>query len=272
MSVSTKRELIQPDGPLSIEVQCALLDLPRSSYYYVPCGESAQNLMLMKRIDRIYLRKPYFGRRRMCHQLRKEGYEVNPKRVARLMRLMGIEAIYPRPRTTQTHKAHRKYPYLLRNLEIDWPNQVWCSDITYIPMSQGFLYLVAVMDWFSRYVISWRISNSLESSFCLEALQEALSLGHPQIFNSDKGSQYTSERFTGLLIDQQIQISMTAQGCWDNLMVERLWRTLKYEHIYLHSYADGLALHKGLGIFFDQYNRENPHSALGMKTPLELWK
>ena len=272
MSVSDKRELIQPGSVLSIEAQCELLDLPRSSYYYEPCGESAENLRLMERIDQIYLDKPGFGRRRICDVLRREGHHVNPKRIGRLMGLMGIEAIYPRPRTTIQHKEHRKYPYLLRKLDIVRPNHVWCSDITYVPMAQGFLYLVAIMDWYSRYVIAWRISNSLESVFCLEALEEALSQAQPEIFNSDKGVQYTSERFTGMLSDREIQISMTARGCWDNLMIERLWRTVKYDHIYLFTYEDGKALHKGLTTFFRQYNEENPHSALGKLSPVQLWK
>lgn len=272
MSVATKRELIQPDSALSIEAQCELLHLARSSYYYHPVSESAENLRLMKRIDQLYLKKPSFGRRRICEFLRGEGYLVNPKRISRLMRLMGIEAIYPKPRTTVQHKSHRKYPYLLRKVDIERPNQVWCSDITYIPMAHGFLYLVAIMDWFSRYVISWQISNSLESSFCLEALEEALTWATPQIFNSDKGVQYTSEKFTDMLSDHQIKISMTARGCWDNLMIERLWRTVKYDHVYLYSYEDGQALHRGLRTFFKEYNKENPHSALGNIPPIQLWK
>jgi len=272
MSIPAKRGLIDPVAQLSVEAQCELLGLSRSSYYYVPCGESAANLRLMERIDKLYLQKPSFGRRRICEVLRREGYQVNPKRVSRLMRLMGIAAIYPRPRTTIPHKEHREYPYLLRNLEIVRSNQVWCSDITYVPMARGFLYLVAIMDWFSRYVISWRISNSLESTFCLEALEEALGHTQPEIFNSDKGGQYTSDRFTGILSQRQIQISMTARGCWDNLMIERLWRTVKYDHIYLYSYEDGKTLHQGLTTFFGQYNEENPHSALGQQSPIQLWK
>jgi putative transposase len=192
--------------------------------------------------------------------------------VGRLMEIMGIRAIYPRPRTTVVEKLHKKYPYLLRNVEIMRPNQVWCTDITYVPMARGFLYLVAIMDWYSRYVISWRISNCMDVSFCLEALEEALTQAKPEVFNSDKGGQYTSDAFTGILIDAEIQISMTARGCWDNLMIERLWRNVKYEHIYLHDYQDGFELQQGLTRYFQEYNYENPHSSLGMKKPYELWR
>lgn len=272
MSVLSKRMLIDPRDSLTIWEQCELLELSRSSYYYAPCEESDENLELMRQIDQIYLGKPSFGRRRICEVLIKKGYGVNPKRIRRLMQLMGIQAIYPKPRTTIANKEHKKYPYLLRNLIIDRPNQVWCSDITYVPMAKGFLYLVAIMDWHSRYVISWRISNSLESSFCIEALEEALSYGTPQIFNTDKGVQYTSSAFVKVLQKAEIKISMTARGCWDNLMIERLWRTVKYDHIYLYSYEGGKELHQGLITFFDQYNYENPHASLEMKSPAEIWK
>lgn len=272
MSVLFKRLLVDPRDSLTIREQCELLELSRSSYYYTPCEESDENLELMRQIDQIYLGKPSFGRRRICDALIKKGYGVNPKRVRRLMQVMGIQAIYPKPRTTITNKEHKKYPYLLRKLIIERPNQVWCSDITYVPMAKGFLYLVAIMDWYSRYVISWRISNSLESSFCIEALEEALAYGTPQIFNTDKGVQYTSLAFVKVLLDAEVNISMTARGCWDNLMIERLWRTVKYDHIYLYSYEGGKELYQGLATFFDQYNYENPHSALGMKSPAALWK
>lgn len=272
MSLSKKRALIGPDDGLSIQAQCELLSLSRSSYYYRPLSESALNLELMEQIDKLYTAKPYFGRPRLTHGLREQGYQVNAKRVGRLMQIMGIRAIYPRPRTTCPIKEHKTYPYLLRKLPIKRPNQVWCSDITYIPMVSGFLYLVAIMDWYSRFVISWRISNCMDLSFCLEALEEALEQASPEIFNTDKGGQYTSEQFTASLLDADIQISMTARGCWDNLMIERLWRNVKYEHLYLYAYEDGKALHQGLTQYFYQYNYENPHSALNMAKPAQLWR
>ncbi|WNJ17577.1 IS3 family transposase [Pontibacter sp. G13] len=272
MSIALKRAMIDPDDRLSISAQCELLGLPRSSYYYQPLEESPLNLELMGVLDRIYLRKPYFGRPRLTRAIRELGYPINSKRIGRLMKIMGIRAIFPEPRTTIQEKEHKKYPYLLRGLEIIHPNQVWCSDITYVPMQAGFLYLVAIMDWYSRYVISWRISNALDKSFCIEALEEALDHGKPEIFNSDKGGQYTSPAFTGLLEDAKSRISMTARGCWDNLMIERLWRTVKYEHIYLHSYQNGWELERGLRQYFQEYNYENPHSSLNMAKPYELWK
>lgn len=272
MTTSEKRILVGPDRAISVANQCEVLGLGRSSYYYQPLGESAENLELMAQLDRIYLRKPYFGRPRLTEALREKGYAVNPKRVGRLMRIMGIRAIYPQPRTTQALKAHKKYPYLLRSMEINRPNQVWCSDITYLPMESGFLYLVAIMDWYSRFVISWRISNALDTSFCIEALEEALDYSQPEIFNSDKGGQYTSDVFTSRLIKADIQISMTARGCWDNLMIERLWRNVKYEHLYLHSYSNGSELYQGLSQYFHAYNYENPHSRLNMAKPVELWR
>lgn len=272
MSIAAKRSLIAQDGLLSIRAQCDLLELPRSSYYYEPVGESSENLALMAELDRIYTAKPYFGRPRLTHALRNKGYAVNPKRVGRLMRVMGIGAIYPRPRTTVSEKAHKKYPYLLRSLKIIRPNQVWCTDITYLATESGFLYLVAIMDWFSRFVISWRISNGMDASFCVEALEEAMANQKPEIFNSDKGGQFTSEAFTSVLLEAEVDISMTARGCWDNLMIERLWRNVKYEHLYLHSYQNGTELHQGLSQYFYEYNYENPHSRLNMATPAELWK
>lgn len=272
MSLQQKGALIDPHDELSISLQCDLLNLPRSSYYYQPLGESELNLALMDAIDRIYTAKPYYGRPRLTHALRAQGFKVNPKRVWRLMQLMGIRAIYPAPSTSVPLKAHKDYPYLLRGLAVRRKNQVWCSDITYLRMGTGFLYLVAIMDWYSRYVISWRISNALDVSFCIEALEEALEQGCPEIFNTDKGGQYISEAFTGLLLDKEVRISMTERGCWDNLMVERLWRKVKHEHVYLHSYADGLALDGGLTQYFHAYNHEDPHSSLNMSTPYALWK
>lgn len=272
MSTSEKRALVDTDSAHGIAWQCDLLDLARSSYYYEPLGESPLNLLLMKEIDKLYTAKPYFGRPRLTDALQKLGYGVNQKRVGRLMQVMGIRAIYPRPRTTIPENEHKKYPYLLRNQAITEVDQVWCSDITYIHMGTGFLYLVAVMDWFSRYVLSWRISNCMDVSFCTEALKEAFGLGCPRIFNTDKGGQYTSKVFTEMLLDNKVAISMSSRGPYDNIMVERLWRSVKYEHIFLHDYCNGQQLQKGLEQYFKEYNCENPHSSLDMKTPYQVWK
>lgn len=272
MSISEKRQLVDASDRLSITQQCSLLGLARSSYYVRPLGESPENLHLMRLIDEIYVAKPYFGRPRITASLRARGYQVNPKRVGRLMRCMGIRAIYPAPRTSVAMKSHPKYPYLLRNQSVDTVNQVWCSDITYIPMRRGFLYLTAVMDWASRYVLSWQLSNGMDVSFCVEVLEAALQQGTPMIFNTDKGGQYTSSQFTGTLKTRDIQISMTERGARDNIMVERLWRSVKYECIYLQEFEDAFALEEALTAYFHAYNRENPHSSLGMQTPYEIWK
>ena len=214
--------------------QCALVGLSRSSYYYEPAAESAENLALMVRIDREYTDHPFHGSRGMTSWLRREGYEVNRKRVQRLMRLMGLEAVYPKPRLSVRSAGHKVYPYLLRNVAIERPDQVWSTDITYIPMPQGFMYLTAVMDWYSRYVLSWRLSNTLEVEFCLEALGEALSQGCPEVFNTDQGAQFTTASFTGRLEKAGAKVSMDGRGRWlDNVFVERLWRTVKYEYVYL---------------------------------------
>ncbi len=225
----------------------------------------------MKELDKLYLKKPYFGRPRLTHGLRELGYDVNQKRVGRLMGIMGIRALYPRPRTTIVEKSHPKYPYLVDKNAISHPNEVWCSDISYIPMRSGFLYLVAVMDWYSRFVLSWEVSNCMDVNFCLEALELALEQGTPTIFNTDKGGQYTSKAFTQMLHDRGVKISMTAKGAMDNIMIERLWRSVKYEHIYLHEYDNGRQLCEGLEQYFYQYNYENPHSSLGMRKPFEVW-
>jgi len=272
MSITDKRALVDRDTPLSIASQCELLGLARSTYYAEPIGESEENLMLMRAIDKIYIGKPYFGRPRITALLKEQGFKVNHKRVGRLMRCMGIHAIYPAPRTSLAVKAHPTYPYLLRNQLIDRVNQVWCSDITYIPMHRGFLYLTAVMDWASRYVISWQVSNCMEVNFCIQVLEEALSQATPEIFNTDKGGQYTSEGFTALLTDHHIRISMTERGASDNIMVERLWRSVKYECIYLQEFNDAWALNDALQAYFYAYNFENPHSSLGMRKPYEVWK
>jgi putative transposase len=252
--------------------QCALLGISRSGLYYEPVGESALNLKLMRLIDEQYLRTPFYGARKMRVWLEGLGHVVNRKRVQRLMQVMGIEAIYQKPRTTLVDKQHEKYPYLLGNLAITRPDQVWATDITYIPMRSGFLYLVAVVDWFSRYVLSWELSNSLDVSFCIQALRSALSIGKPEIFNSDQGCQFTSTDFTGLLKKEAITISMDGKGrALDNIIVERLWRSVKYEEVYLKDYAQGVDAYDGLGGYFVFFNDERPHQSLGYRTPKEVY-
>lgn len=265
---------MERDHPhLSIRRQCELLGLNRSSFYYRPATESALNLELMRLLDEQYMRTPFYGWPRMTAYLRRCGYSVNPKRVRRLMRLMGIQAIYPQPKTTQPGGAeHKVYPYLLRNLTITRPDQVWSADITYLPMHQGFMYLVAIMDWYSRYVLTWRLSNTLDGLFCVQVLQEALERGRPEIFNTDQGVQFTALSFTGLLQEAGIRISMDGRGrALDNIFIERLWRSLKYEDIYLKAYETVPALEEGLGGYFCFYNHERPHQALGYRTPAEVY-
>jgi putative transposase len=250
------------------------LGLSRSSFYYRPRwnGESPENLELMKVIDRIYTERPFYGSPRITDELRTRGWEVNEKRVARLMRRMGLAAIVPGPHTSQPHPESRVYPYLLRDLEILEANQVWCSDVTYLPMRQGFLYLVAVMDWFSRYVLSWELSNSLESGFCVSALEKALRRGRPEIFNTDQGAQFTSEAFTKRLLSAGVRISMDGKGrALDNVFVERLWRTVKYEEVYPRDYADGAEARSGLSRYFLFYNEQRRHQSLGKRTPAEVY-
>jgi len=240
--------------------------------YYTPnTSESAENLALMRRIDELYLQRPFYGSPRMTDWLNELGYPVNHKRVARLMQLMGLQAVLPGPHTSKPHPEHRIYPYLLREMAIGAPDEVWCADLTYVPMQYGFMYLMAVMDWFSRYVVAWDVSNSMESEFCAHVLARALRKGRPGIFNTDQGSQFTSEAFTGLLHNAQIRISMDGRGrALDNVFIERLWRTVKYEDIYLRDYADGHALHAGLKRYFRFYNHQRPHSALDKQTPA-IW-
>ena len=236
--------MVVRDHPaLSLSRQCRLLSLGRSSLYYEPKGESAETLALMRRIDELFLKYPFYGARRMALHLRREGVRIGRRRAGRLMRLMGLQAIYRAPRTSAPHPEHRVYPYLLRGLAIERANHVWCADITYIPVQRGFLYLVAIMDWASRYVLAWRLSNTLDASFCTDALDEALARhGAPEIFNTDQGSQFTSFAFTGRLQASGIRVSMDGRGrCMDNIFIERLWRSLKYEAIYLHEIADGYA-------------------------------
>jgi putative transposase len=264
-----KRLLIEPgDAELSIRRQCELLELNRSTYYYQPATETALNLELMRLIDEKYTERPIYGRRKMTIYLRQQGYDVNPKRIRRLLQKMGLEAIYPKPRTSVVNQAHKIYPYLLRGLKITRPNQVWSTDITYIRMQKGFMYLVAVIDWYSRYVLSWQLSNTLDTAFCVEALQQALQTGRPEIFNTDQGAQFTASAFTSVLEEAQIQISMDGKGrALDNIMVERLWRTVKYEDIYLHEYATVPALYTGMDNYFRFYNHERPHQSLAYATP-----
>lgn len=248
--------------------QCELLGLNRSSWYYEARGESAENLALMRRIDEQYLLTPYYGSRKMAKQL-----GIGRERARRLMRLMGIEAIYAKPHLSRPAPGHRIYPYLLRNLAIVRPDQVWSSDITFVPMPQGWMYLTVVMDWFSRYVLSWRLSNTLDGMFCLEALEEALAGGTPEIFNTDQGSQYTAERFTGRLEAAGVAVSMDGRGRWmDNVFVERLWRTVKYELVYLHDYTTPWALQRGLDWYFPFYNERRIHEALDYRTPAAVYR
>ena len=264
--------MIDPEHPqLSIRCQCELVGLNRSTFYYTPAQESDLNLHLMRLIDTYYTRAPFYGRRRMTAHLRRQGYEVNHKRVRRLMQKMGLQAIYPKRRTSIAAKGHKVYPYLLRNLVITRPNQVWSTDITYIPMVRGFMYLVAIMDWYSRYVLAWQLSNTLDGLFCLDALGLALAQGKPDIFNTDQGVQFTAQAFTSRLEAAGIRISMDGRGrALDNVFVERLWRTVKYEHVYLHEYASVPELEKGLEQYFTFYNHERLHQSLSYQPPAEV--
>jgi putative transposase len=265
--------VIEPDHPqISIVRQCELLGLPRATYYYHAQGESAENLQLMRLLDEQYTQTPYYGVRRMTAWLRSQGYPVNRKRVARLLHTMGLETIYPKPRLTQPHPAHRVYPYLLRGVPITRVNHVWSTDITYIRLHGGFVYLVAVMDWFSRYVLSWALSITMDVGFCLEALEQALGVAQPEIFNSDQGAQFTSLEFTGRLAVAGVQISMDGRGrALDNVFVERLWRTVKQEEVYLKDYETPWQATQELARFFVRYNGERPHQALGYQTPAAVY-
>ena len=270
MSASRRKTMVQEDhAKLSIVRQCKLLKLSRSGFYYRSSGETAYNLGLMREIDKAALEWPFFGVRQMSRYLRNLGYQVGVKRVRRLMRLMGIEAIYQKRRTTIPEQKSKRYPYLLRDLKITASNQVWCSDITYIPMRKGFMYLIAIMDWHSRKVLSWRLSNTMDTDFCVAALEEALGkYGKPNIFNTDQGSQFTSDAFTGMLAENGVAISMDGRGRWmDNVFIERLWRSLKYEEIYLHAYETGIEARQGIKKWMDFYNQIRPHSSLGGETP-----
>ncbi len=266
--------MVDPKEPnLSIARQCWLLNVNRSSYYYRPKPIKAEDLELMRLIDEQYLKTPTWGSRSMRNHLRRLGYKINRKRVQRLMRLMGLEAIYPKPKTSRPHPEHKVYPYLLRNLTIDRPNQVWTTDITYVPMARGFMYLVAVMDWHSRKVLSWRVSNTMEADFCVAAVDEAIErFGAPEIFNTDQGAQFTSDVFTSLLKEHDVDISMDGRGrVQDNIFIERLWWTLKYHYLYLRSFDNGSELRKGLREWFSFYNTERSHQTLDNMTPDEVY-
>jgi putative transposase len=273
VSVERRRAVVDRRHPsLSVVRQCRLLDISRSGVYYRPIGISQEDLALMKLIDRQYLVTPFYGARKIAAWLKSQGQRVNRKRVRRLMCVMGLKAIYRRPRTSKPAAGHKIYPYLLSGLKITRPNQVWAADITYIPMARGCLYLVTIMDWYSRYVLSWRLSNTLDAGFCVETLEEALRKGKPEIFNTDQGAQFTSEAFTGLLEQHGVRISMDGKGSYnDNLFIERLWRTVKYEEVYLKAYQDGGDARSGIGKYFRFYNTERPHQALGYRTPAEVF-
>ena len=275
MSASNRRAKLDRDHPdLSVRRQCAMLGVARSGVYRKPSPANDNDLALMRRIDALHTERPFLGSRRIARMLGEDGLPINRKRVRRLMRLMGIEALGPKPRTTQPAPGHKIYPYLLRDMTIDRPNQVWAADITYIPIGHGFLYLVAVIDWASRAVLSWRLSNTMDASFCVAALEEALAqYGRPEIFNTDQGSQFTSADFTGVLSKAGARISMDGRGRWmDNVFIERVWRSLKYEDIYLKGYADGREAKAGIGEYFAFYNERRLHQALGYRAPMAVWR
>ncbi len=275
MSAPDRRQLVnRKHKKLSIRRQCTLLGIARSGLYRAPRAANDNDLPLMRRIDELYTAWPFLGSRRLTALLRAEGHSVNRKRVQRLMRRMGIAALGPKPRTTKPAPGHKIFPYLLRGIAVERPNQVWCADITYIPLGRGFLYLVAIMDWASRAVLAWRLSNTMDASFCVSALEEALArFGRPEIFNTDQGSQFTSAAFTGVLTAAGVRISMDGRGRWmDNVFIERLWRSLKHEDIYLKGYADGREAHAGIAAWFAFYNTRRPHQALGDRTPMAVWR
>lgn len=274
MSIQGKKQLIEPQNEtLSIEKQCGLLGLARSTFYYEPCPESPENLILMRLMDELYLADPTKGVRLLHQDLLEKSYPVNLKRVRRLMKKMGLEAIYPRPNLSKGNAEYQKFPYLLKNEPIEACNQVWASDITYVPMRKGFLYLVAIIDWHSRFILAWRLSNTLSVDFCLDCLQEALEKwDKPQIFNTDQGSQFTSAEWINILKNRQIQISMDGKGrALDNIIIERFWRTIKYRYIYLYEFEDGIALQRGIQGFMQKYNYQNKHQSLGYYTPAQVY-
>jgi putative transposase len=275
MSPPQRRAMVErPAENLSVRRQCELLNVARSGVYRPKKAPSAEDLALMRRIDELHLELPFYGSRRMTFELNREGRAVNRKRVRRLMRVMGIEALAPRPGTSKAAPGHKIYPYLLRGLAITEPNHVWACDITYIPMANGFLYLVAIMDWASRAVLSWRLSNTMDTRFCVEALEEALQRhGKPRIFNTDQGAQFTSAAFTGKLEAAGVAISMDGRGRFlDNIFIERLWRSIKYEEVHLKAYADGREARAGIGSWMNFYNHRRPHQAMDNQTPMAVWR
>ncbi|WP_293653299.1 IS3 family transposase [Thiolapillus sp.] len=268
-SRAQRKEMVDRKEPLPVARQCELLELPRSTFYHVPKPVSDEELELMRLIDRCHLKYPFYGSRRIRDWLEDQGHRVNRKRIQRLMRTMGLAALYPKRNLSRANQAHKIYPYLLRNLSIERPNQVWATDVTYIPMARGFVYLVAIMDWYSRRVLSWRVSNTMDVSFCIDALEEAIERhGAPEIFNTDQGSQFTSEAFTGVLKAHDIRISMDGKRRWvDNVFVERLWRSVKYEEVYLKAYDSIGEARASLGDYFTFYNAERRHQSLERRTP-----
>jgi putative transposase len=265
--------MIDKDHDLPVVRQCQILELSRSSVYYLPAPASKETLCLMKRIDGLHMAHPFYGSRKLKVLLRREGFDIGRRHVQTLMRKLGIEALYRKPRLSIPGDGHHIYPYLLRDMKVERPNQVWCTDITYIPLSKGFAYLVAVMDWHSRKVLAWRLSNTMETDFCIDALEEALARhGAPEIFNTDQGSQFTSSDFTQVLLDNKIKISMDGKGRWmDNVFIERLWRSLKYDEVYLKAYDSIPAARAGIGAYFDLYNQFRPHQNLNDKTPNDVY-
>lgn len=266
--------MVDKNASLSMRRQCELLALNRSSLYYEPVDAPAEDLATMRRIDELHLERPFYGSRRMAQALKAEGQTINRKRVQRLMRLMDLEAFAPKPGTSKPNKQNAVYPYLLRNLNVTRVSQVWAADITYIPLTHGFAYLVAIMDWYSRRVLAWRLSNTMETDFCVAALHQALSrYRNPEIFNTDQGAQFTADAFTSVLLERGIKISMDGKGrCIDNVFVERLWRSLKYEDVYLNGYDNPLQARTGIGRYFDFYNNERQHLALGYQTPAAFYE
>jgi putative transposase len=274
MSPGKRRDMIEPDHPkLSLSAQCRVLSISRSTLYYKPLPASGETLALMKAIDKLFTKYPFFGSRQIAAWLARDGIRAGRHRVRRLMRLMGLEAVYKRPKTSQPHPAHPVFPYLLKGMEITRPNQVWCSDITFIPVSRGYLYLVAIMDWATRKVLSWRVSNTMHADFCVDALNEAIGkYGPPEIMNTDQGSQFTGSDWITALTDARVRISMDGRGRYlDNIFIERLWRSLKYEAVYLQDIADGFAAQSVIDEWMHFYNRDRPHSALGKATPDEAY-
>ena len=274
LDIEVKRQWIDREHKnLTIERQCNLLEMPRSTFYYQPCRESSRNLLIMREIDEIFTERPEYGTRRIEVILKQRGYDVGRGLIRTLMKKMGIEAIYQKPNLSKSHPRHEIYPYLLRGVKIDRVNQVWSTDITYIRVKNGFFYLTAVIDWWSRYVLSWKLSNSLEGLFCREALLEALKNGQPEIFNTDQGAQFTQSAFVKILLERGIKPSMDGRGrALDNIFVERLWRTVKYEHVFLNEYTDGLELKRGLEKYFVHYNEKRPHMSLRYECPLNVYK